>query len=84
MKQFELFDQNHGLSPLEKCQFWGFFKPMFLLSRKACLLYKRSKIVFLQFIFTIYYMGIQGVTMGYMGLQGVTGGYRGSQGVTGG
>ena len=60
----------------------GFLKPMFLLSRKACLLYKRSKIVFLRFIFTIYYMGIQGVTRGYMGLQGVTGGYKGLQEVT--
>ena len=62
----------------------GFLKSMFSLSRKACLLYKRSKIVFSRFIFTIYYMGIQGVTRGYMGLQGVTRGYRGLQGVTGG
>ena len=57
-------------------------KPMFLLFRKACLLYKTSKIVFSRFIFTIYDMGIQGVTMGYRGLQGVTRGYRGLQGVT--
>ena len=73
----------------------GFLKLMFSLSRKACLLYKRWKIVFLRFIFTIYYMGIQGVTRGFMGLQGVlqgvTGGlqgvtevYKGLQGVTGG
>ena len=52
---------------------------MFLLFRKACLLYKTSKIVFSRFIFTIYDMGIQGVTMG---LQGVTRGYKGLQGVT--
>ncbi|MCO0615538.1 hypothetical protein M8756_19935, partial [Lutimaribacter sp. EGI FJ00015] len=52
--------------------------------RKACLLYKTSKIVFERFIFTIYDMGIQGVTRGYRGLQGVTGGYKGLQGVTGG
>ena len=52
--------------------------------RKACLLYKTSKIVFSRFIFTIYDMGIQEDTRGYRGLQGVTGGYRGLQGVTGG
>ena len=57
---------------------------MFLLFRKACLLYKTSKIVFSRFIFTIYDMGIQGVTRGYRGLQGVTGGYKGLQRVTGG
>ena len=57
---------------------------MFLLFRKACLLYKTSKIVCSRFIFTIYDMGIQGVTRGCRGLQGVTGGYKGLQGVTGG
>ena len=57
---------------------------MFLLFRKACLLDKTSKIVFSRFIFTIYDMGIQGVTRGYKGLQGVTKGYKGLQGVTGG
>ena len=57
---------------------------MFSLFRKACLLYKRSKIVSSRFIFTIYDIGIQGVTGGYRGLQGVTRGYRGLQGVTGG
>ena len=62
---------------------------MFSLLRKACLLYKRSKIVFSRFLLTIYDMGIQGgykgllrVTKGYRGLQGVTRGYRGLQGVT--
>ena len=40
--------------------------------------------VFSRFIFTIYDMGIQGVTTGYRGLKGVTGGYKGLQGVTGG
>ena len=70
--------------PLWKNANFGFFKGMFSLSIKPCLLYKRSKIVFSQFIFTIYYMGIQSVTRGYMGLQGVTRGYRGLQGVTGG
>ena len=55
---------------------------MFSLFRKACLLYKTSKIVFSRFLFTIYDMGIQGVTRGYKGLQGVTRGYKGLQGVT--
>ena len=69
---------------LEKCQVCGFLKPMFSLFRKACLLYKTSKIVFSRFIFTIYEMGIQGVTRGYRGVQRVTKGERGLQGVTGG
>ena len=68
---------------LEKCQFCGFLKPMFSLFRKACLLYKTSKIVFSRFIFTIYDMGIQGVTRGYRGLQGVRKSYRGLQRVIG-
>ena len=82
IKRNVIFDRNHGLTPLEKCQFCGFLKPMFSLFRKACLLYKTSKIVFSQFIFTIYDMGIQRVTRGYMGLLGVTGGYKSLQGVT--
>ena len=57
---------------------------MFLLFRKACLLHKTSKIVSSRFIFTIYDIGIQGVTRDCRGLQGVTGGYKGLQGVTGG
>ena len=57
---------------------------MFSSFRKACLLYKTWKIVSRQFIFTIYDMGIQGVTRGYLGLHGVTRGYGGLQGVTGG
>ena len=76
---------------LTRTQFCGCLKPMVLLFRKACLLYKTSKKVFSRFIFTIYDMGIDGVTMGYKGLQGVTRGYRGLQwgykrlqGVTGG
>ena len=82
MKKLQLFDQNLGLSPLQKCQFCGFLKPMFLLFRKACLLDKTSKIVFSRFIFTIYDIGIHGVTRGYRGLQGVTRGYKKLQGVT--
>ena len=69
---------------------------MFSSFRKACLLYKRSKIVFSPFIVDIYhtweyrglpgvprgYKGLQGVTRGYKGLKRVTEGYRGLQGVT--
>ena len=65
----------------------GFLKPMFSLSRKACLLYKRSKIVFhdvFSLSITWKYRGLQGVTVGYKGLQGVTRGYMWLQGVTGG
>ena len=79
---------------MDKCQFFRFLKPMFLLFRKACLLYKTSKIVFSRFIFAIYDLGIQGLTRGYWGLLGVTTGYKvlqevtrgyiGLQGVTGG
>ena len=58
---------------------------MFLLFRKACLLYKTSEIVFHEIFsrsMTWEYRGLQGVTGGYKGLQGVTRGYRGLQGVT--
>ena len=82
MKKLHFFDQNHGLTPLEKCQFCGFLKPMFSLFRKVCLLYKMSKFVFWRFIYTMYDMGIQGVTRGYNGLEGVTRGYKGLERVT--
>ena len=55
---------------------------MFSLLRKACFLYKTSKIVFSSFLFAIYDMGIKGVTGGYKVLQRITGGYKGLQGVT--
>ena len=54
---------------------------MFSLLRKACLLYKTSKIIFSRFIFAIYDMEVQGVTWRYWGLQWVTWGYNGLQGV---
>ena len=63
-----MLDQNHGLTPLKKCHFCGFLKPMFPLFRKACLLYKTSKIVFLRFFRDL----LHGNTGGYKGLQGVT------------
>ena len=60
---------------------------MFFLFRKACLLYKTSKIVFHDLSsrsMTWEYRGLPGVTGGYKGLQGVTEAYKGLQGVTGG
>ena len=57
---------------------------MFFLFRQACLPYKTSKIVFSRSIFTIYDMGIQGVTRGYKALLGVTRGYKLLPGVRGG
>ena len=83
--KFQIFDQNHGLTPLEKYQFSECLKPMFSLFTQTCLVYKTSKIVFLRFILTIYDMRIAGVTRNYRWLQGVTrgeGGYNGLQGVT--
>ena len=82
LQHFKFFDKNHGLTPLQNFQFCGFFKSMFLLFKKACFLYKTSKIVFSRFIFTIYNTGIQGLTRGYRRLKGVTRGYRGLQEVT--
>ena len=81
-KKFNFLTKIMDYLSLQKCQFCGFLKAMFLLFRKACLLDKRSKILFSPFIFTIYDMGIQGVTRGYIGLQGVTRGYKGLQRVT--
>ena len=82
MKKCQIFDQNDGLTPLQKCEFFGFLKAMFLLLRQACLLYKTSNLVSSRFICSIYDMGIQVVTSGYRGLQGGTRGYKGLQEVT--
>ena len=63
----------------------GVLKPIFSLSIQACLLYKRSKIVFHDLFsrsITWEYRGLQGVAWGYRGLQFVTGGYKGLHGVT--
>ena len=34
-KKYPCLDQNHGLTPLEKCQFFGLLNFLFLYSRKA-------------------------------------------------
>ena len=82
LQNFKFLTQTMDQPPLQKRQFCGFLKPMFLFFRKACLLYKTSIIVFSRFIFAIYNMRIQGVTRGYRGLQWVTRGYKELQGVT--
>ena len=50
MKKLQLFDQNHGLSPLEKCQFCVLFKCMFVLSWKARFVMRTSPNTFSQFM----------------------------------
>ena len=42
MEKLQLFDQTHGLSRLEKCQFSLLFKSMFIFSRTALFLLRRS------------------------------------------
>ena len=48
MKKLQLFDQNRGLSALQKCQFCLLFKSMFILSRKACFRTRTSPNTFLR------------------------------------
>ena len=38
IKTFQIFDQNHGLTPLKKCEIFGFLKFLFLRARMACFL----------------------------------------------
>ena len=38
IKKFHDFGQNHGLTPLENCEFCDFFKSMFLYSKNASFL----------------------------------------------
>ena len=43
--------QNHGLTPLRKCQFFGFLKFLFLWPRKAFFLFQNIvKDIFLAYI----------------------------------
>ena len=75
MKNLQLFDQNHGLSPIP-----------FIKRRKSFIHDLFSRFMTwehrgLQGV-SGGYRGLQGVTRGYRGLQGVTRGYKGLQGVT--
>ena len=47
MKKFQLFDQHHGLSTLQKLQLWLLFKYMYKVSRKACFKREGDQIIFL-------------------------------------
>ena len=88
MKKLQLFDQHHGLTPLEKCQFCGFLNRRFRCSERLVCYIKRRKSFFLDLFSGSMtweyrgYRGLQGVTKGDKGLQGITGGYEGLQGVT--
>ena len=48
MKKFQIFDQTHGLTSLEKCKFCDFFKSAFLWSRKASFLSRTLPNTFLR------------------------------------
>ena len=61
MKNLQLFDQNHGLTPLDRC---------FRCSERLVGYIKRRKSFFGD-LFSQY------MTWEYRGIQGVTGGYKG-------
>ena len=48
MKKFQIFDQTHGRTSLEKCKFCDFFKSAFLWSRKASFLSRTLPNTFLR------------------------------------
>ena len=58
-------------------QILPFFEVMFYSPESVVFYIKRQ-----ENFFTIYYMGIQGVTRGFRGFQGVSAGYKGLQEVT--
>ena len=84
--KFQIFHQNHGLAPLEKCQFCGFLNRCVHCPERLVCYIKRRKSFFFYDLFswsiTWEYRGLEGVTGGDKGLQRVTGGYKGWQGVT--
>ena len=98
LTKLEIFEQNDGLTPLEKCQFCGFLNRRFRCSERLVCYIKGRKSFFLDLFsgsMTWKYRGYRGlqrvtggdkglqrVSRGYTGLQRVTRGYRGLQGVT--
>ena len=71
----QIFDENDGLTPLEKCQFCCFLKLCFHCQEWLVFYIKRQKS-----FFTIYYHDLlHSETGGYGRLQGVTGDYNGLQ-----
>ena len=85
MKKVQLFDQHHGLTPLEKCQFCGFLNRRFRCAERLVCYIKRRKSFFLDlfsgFMTWEYrgYSGLKGLTKFDRGLQGVTEGHKGLQ-----
>ena len=67
LKKSLIFDQNDGLTPLEKCQFCGILKPMFFCSDRLVCYIKRGKSFF-------HGLFSRSMTWEYRELQGVTGG----------
>ena len=66
------FDENDGLTALEKCQFCCFLNLCFHSLEWLFSIYKKNaKIVLSRSIITIYYIVKQVVTEGYKGLQGI-------------
>ena len=85
LTKFQIFHQNHGLAPLEKCQFCGFLNRCFHCPERLVCYIKRWKSFFHDLFsrsIAWEYRGLEGVTGGDKGLQRVTGGYKGWQGVT--
>ena len=85
LKKFQIFDQNHWTTRLEKCQFLGFSNRCFHCPERFISYVKGRRSIFHDLFsgtITWEYRGLQGVTRGYRGLQKVTGGYKGLPGVT--
>ena len=79
--KIENFGPKPWTNPFKKMRILWVFKTDVFMVQAGLFWYKTSKIVFLRFIFTIYYMWIKGVTRVDRGLQRVTRGDRGLQGV---
>ena len=87
LTKFQLFDQNHGVSPLKNANFVGFWNRCFYCPERFVSYTKRIKLFFSDLFsrsITWEYWRLQGATGGYKGLQRVTRGDRELQGVTGG
>ena len=51
MEIWPIFDQNHGLTPLKKSQFFDFFNLLFIQSREAFLPFRTTLNIFFQPIY---------------------------------
>ena len=68
MKKLQLFDQNHGLTPLEKCHFCAFLDRRFRFSEQLVCYIKRR----ISFFVDLFSGSMTWEYRGYRGLQGVT------------